>query len=481
MLFNSISFLIFFPLVVLAYFALPQRSRWIWLLVASYFFYGAWKAEYLILIWASTLVDYTTGRLLGMTHTPSVRRLLLGFSLTTNLGLLFAFKYFGFFAGSLAALLAVPGWVWIPPEFDVILPVGISFYTFQTLAYTIDVYRGRMEPERHLGRFALYVAFFPQLVAGPIERAQRLLHQFAEEHVWDDGRVISGLRLMGWGFFKKLVIADRLALLVDTVYQDPTAHSGIPLILATYAFAWQIYCDFSGYSDIAIGAARVLGFDLMLNFDRPYASSSVGEFWSRWHISLSTWFRDYLYIPLGGNRVSVQRWQFNLLVTFLVSGLWHGASWTFVVWGGLHGLYLLAAIWLAAPWERLQTALGLHRFPWQVRLMKTFLTFHLVLVTWVFFRAETLSDAWYVLTHFFRGISLSAHYNLNIGPWGVVVAAMAILVLEAVQYLHARSGGLGKVLDRQAKWQRWAIYYALIFAILMFGRFDVSEFIYFQF
>lgn len=373
------------------------------------------------------------------------------------------------------------GVAWTVPETDWLLPVGISFYTFQTLAYTIDVYRGLQQPEHHLGRFALYVSFFPQLVAGPIERSQRLLPQFRARHFWDDRRVVSGLRLMGWGFFKKLVIADRLALLVDTVYGSPQDFTGVPLIVATYAFAWQIYCDFSGYTDIAIGAARVLGYELMQNFDRPYASQSMGEFWKRWHISLSTWFRDYLYIPLGGNRVSLTQWQANLIVTFMISGLWHGASWTFVYWGGLHAVFLIAGIWLSKPFSNIlrkicpDGALGL------LPVARTVLTFHAVLVAWILFRAATLSDAWYVVSHAFRGLRLDAHYGMGIGPWGLAVSCAAVLVLELVQWWNARGQGVGQWMDHQPRWLQWSVYYALFFFILMFGRFDVAEFIYFQF
>lgn len=481
MLFNSLEFLVFFPVVVLVYFAFPARLRWLWLLGASYWFYGSWRMDFLALLWASTLVDYAVGRLLGGTNDAQRRRLLLGTSLVTNLGLLFVFKYFGFFADSLASLLALVGVQAQWPRPDFVLPVGLSFYTFQSLAYTIDVYRGRLEPERHLGRFALYVAFFPQLVAGPIERAQHLLPQFKERHAWDYARIESGLRLMGWGLFKKIVIADRLALAVDTVYGNPTEYTGVPLLLATYAFAWQIYCDFSGYSDIAIGAARVMGFDLMLNFDRPYASRSIREFWQRWHISLSTWFRDYLYIPLGGNRASVPRWMANLMVTFLLSGLWHGANWNYLVWGGLHGTYLVLSIWLVAFWRRVQPLPPVHQRSAIVRLARQLITFHLVLLAWVFFRASTVGDALYILENMGKEWTLSMHYNIGIGPWGLAIAATAVLLLEVVQYAHVRIGGVGRALDAQPTWVRWSVYYALIFAILMFGRFETTEFIYFQF
>ncbi|MCE7945771.1 MAG: MBOAT family protein, partial [Chlorobi bacterium CHB1] len=307
MLFHSLEFIIFFPVVVAIYFLAPLRFRQFFLLLASYYFYMCWKAEYAVLILLSTGIDYVAA---------------LHMHKTSGRGNIF-YEF---------------------PLFDILLPVGISFYTFQTLSYTIDVYRSEKTPERNFIKFALYVTFFPQLVAGPIERSTRLLPQFDHEHKFDANRVVSGLRLMLWGFFKKLVIADRLALYVNEVYNNPADYTGLPVIIATYFFAFQIYCDFSAYSDIAIGAARVLGFDLMKNFRQPYLAQSIGEFWKRWHISLSTWFRDYLYIPLGGNRVSRLRWYVNLMAVFLISGLWHGANWTFVVWGALHGSYFVLSL-----------------------------------------------------------------------------------------------------------------------------------------
>ena len=338
MLFNSLEFLLFLPVVLVCYALTPRHLRWIPLLAASYYFYASWRLEYLTLILASTAVDYAAGLALGRVTNRASRRALVGLSLVANLGILLFFKYANFFAQTWSSMIGAGA---DGSLHTFLLPVGISFYTFQTLSYTIDVYRGRIEPERHLGRFALYVAFFPQLVAGPIERAGRLLPQVTRMASPNTDQIVSGLRLALWGFFKKVVIADRLALVVDQVYGNPADQSGITWLIGTYFFAFQIYCDFSGYSDIAIGVARLLGFDLMKNFRVPYSASSLREFWGRWHISLSTWFRDYVYIGLGGNRVQLGRWIANILVTFLVSGLWHGANWTFVVWGGLHGAYLV--------------------------------------------------------------------------------------------------------------------------------------------
>ncbi|HOD52534.1 MAG TPA: MBOAT family O-acyltransferase, partial [Candidatus Hydrogenedentes bacterium] len=342
MLFNSLQFVVFFPIVVMVYFALPFRFRWAFLLAASYYFYGCWRANYLVLLFASTILDYVAGLGIGSTNNPRVRTLFLLMSLIGNFGMLFTFKYFNFFTSNFEFLF---DFYRIPkPALQVLLPVGISFYTFQTLSYTIDVYRGEQKPERHFGYFALYVTFFPQLVAGPIERSTRLLPQFFVKHDFDYERLRSGLLIMMVGFFKKLVIADRLSIYVDEVYNNPGKYHGLPVIAATYFFAFQIFCDFAGYSDIAIGSARIMGFELMQNFRRPYFATSISDFWRRWHISLSTWMRDYLYVALGGNRVSKLKWYRNLILTFVLSGLWHGAAWTFVIWGFFHGACLVTSI-----------------------------------------------------------------------------------------------------------------------------------------
>jgi D-alanyl-lipoteichoic acid acyltransferase DltB (MBOAT superfamily) len=375
----------------------------------------------------------------------------------------------------------------------VLLPVGISFYTFQTLSYTVDVYRGERHAERHLGIFALYVSFFPQLVAGPIERSTRLLPQFHNHVRFDYDRVTSGLRLMLWGFFKKVVIADNVALAVNAVYNDPTRHEGLPLILATILFAFQIYCDFAGYSDIAIGGARILGFDLMTNFRRPYHARSIGEFWHRWHISLSTWFRDYLYIPLGGNRVGRNRWLVNLFLTFLISGLWHGASWTFVVWGALHGGYLIVGILTAGVRARAVRATRLDRVPWLHGLLQRVFIFGLVCFAWIFFRANSVADALYIVTHLFTGIGASAADLLETGgifrlldsmPLGLNRAAVivgSILLMEVVHLVQTR-GSIGALVAGWPVWCRWPVYYALLAIISLLGAFNEGQqFIYFQF
>ena len=483
MLFNSFEFAIFFPLVVIGYFLLPPRFRWAFLLGASYYFYMCWKAEYLVLIVISTLIDYVAGLRMGKTTVRSRRKKYLMLSLVANLGILFTFKYANFFSESLRVALNQFNIFYDMPMFDLLLPVGISFYTFQSMSYTIDVYRGEQQPERHLGKFALYVAFFPQLVAGPIERSLRLLPQFDRVFKFDYERVVSGLRLMLWGFFKKLVIADRLAIYVNEAYNHPAEYQGLTLLLATYFFAIQIYCDFSGYSDIAIGAARVMGYDLMTNFRQPYFSKSISEFWRRWHISLSTWFRDYLYIPLGGNRVGKQRWYFNLFAVFVISGLWHGANWTFVVWGALHGGYLIFAI-VTADWrQKLAHWSGLAKRPALHNLLRTLITFHLVLFAWIFFRANSLSEAFMIIGNMAAlDFSLESLKSLNIAlGWGeLLVAIGSILFLELAHLLQSR-GKVHSWITALPAARHWSVYYLLLLAIAFFGVFNHSEFIYFQF
>jgi D-alanyl-lipoteichoic acid acyltransferase DltB (MBOAT superfamily) len=482
MLFNSIHFLFFFPVAVTVYFALRHRLRWGWLLAASYYFYMCWRPEYVVVLWAITLIDFLAGIQIGASRTPARRRAFLVLSLASNLSLLFAFKYYNFFNDSLRASFQLFDLSYPIPVADVLLPVGISFHTFQAMSYTIDVYRGRQQPERNLGLFALYVAFFPQLVAGPIERPGHLLPQFRVEHRFDYVRVTDGLKLMAWGFFKKLVVADRLAPYVDEVYARPEQFDAGRLILATYFFAFQIYCDFSGYSDIAIGAAQVMGFELTENFRRPYFAASIREFWRRWHITLMSWFRDYLYIPLGGNRVARPRYFANILTVFLLSGLWHGANWTFVVWGLLHAAYIVTSSLTEGLRTRARAASGLGRHPGLERALGGIATFHLVAFAWVFFRADTLGDALLILRRIFSGASFGA-FGFTLPEFDALelgIAAAAIVTLLALETLQERRR-VRQLLARQPVWARWACYGAAILLILLFGEFDEREFIYFQF
>ncbi len=477
MLFNSAEFLVFFPLVVMAYFLTPQRFRWLLLLVAGYYFYACWRVDYLGLLIFSTLVDYIAGRSIAAASSPFRRKLFLTLSICSNLGLLFFFKYYNFIGNSANYIADNWNLFFHMPELRVLLPVGISFYTFQSLSYTIDVYRGVLQPERHLGVFAAFVSFWPQLVAGPIERAHSLLPQFYETHRLSAANVRAGLELMLWGFVKKVAVADRLALYVNPVYNDPTSHGPWAILLATYFFAFQIYCDFSGYSDIARGSAKVMGYDLMLNFRQPYASQSIREFWQRWHISLSTWFRDYVYIPLGGNRNHATR---NLFLTFLVSGLWHGANWTFVIWGALHGLYLIASLATRDLRAGIVRASGLERMPRLLATLRTLTTFHLVLFGWIFFRANSLGDAIVVLKKL-ATLPASVGVPLHLGE--PFVAPSDIVFLLLAMAVRAASS---MVMRRPALWNssfllRTTTISALFWFIVVYGVFNNRQFIYFQF
>ena len=475
MLFNSLQFAFFFIIIVTLYFSIPHRYRWMLLLAGSYFFYMCWNWKYIILIMISTFIDYFSGLRMAALKQRSQRLKYLLLSLFTNLGLLFTFKYFNFFSDSLNSGLELLGLSVHIPYIHVLLPVGISFYTFQTLSYSIDVYRGKIKAERHLGIFALYVSFFPQLVAGPIERASRLLPQFYRRNEFDEARVVSGLRLMLWGLFKKIVVANRVALYVDAVYNNAELHSGLTLLFATYLFAFQIYCDFSGYSDIAIGAARVLGYDLMKNFNRPYFAKTITEFWSRWHISLSTWFRDYVYIPLGGNRKGELRMFINLFIVFLVSGMWHGANWTFLVWGALHGFYAAMSKLTLPLRDRIVAQLRLPKIV--VDSVRMFVAFQLVCLGWVYFRAASIEQAHYIITQIFSfdwsGLFITALDQLVYG----LVSILLLLAVDVSQEWF----GAGKSFSMRPRSIRWASYVILIVVMVLIGVFDESQFIYFQF
>jgi alginate O-acetyltransferase complex protein AlgI len=479
MLFNSIHFAAFFPIVTLLYFLIPHRGRWLLLLSASCVFYMAFIPAYIGILFFTIIIDYFAALYIERSS-GILRKRLLVMSITSTCLILFVFKYFGFFNDNLEALAKLIGWNYPVNALNIILPIGLSFHTFQSLSYVIEVYRGHQKPERHFGIYSLYVMFYPQLVAGPIERPQNLLHQFHEEKHFDLTEVTDGLKLMAWGLFKKVVIADRLAIYVNAVYDDPTQFGGPVLLLATIAFAYQIYCDFSGYSDIAIGAARVMGFKLMKNFDAPYFSQSIAEFWKRWHISLSTWFRDYVYIPLGGNRVP--RWKFyrNLLITFGISGLWHGANWTYIVWGGLNGLYLIAGH-VAAGWKsRFRELMHPPSNGPVLAGIRVASTFALICMAWIFFRSNSLSDAWYIVNHLTSGWTGAPRSVQAFSEFDAVVAIGAIAVLESVQWLQQRTGEQ-YIASRLSVYLRWPAYYCLLFSILVFGVFESTQFIYFQF
>jgi len=482
--FNSPEFFIFFLVVVAIYFVCPPRYRWVWLLIASYRFYAAWALEYVIWLVISTLIVYVLAMEIARTSLQARRKAFLVLGLVLNLGLLCVFKYLGFFNDSLRALLGRFNLLYNVPAWQPLLPVGISFYTFQTLSYLIDVYRGKIEPERHLGILALFVSFFPQLVAGPIERAGHLLPQFYVQHDWSAAGIAGGLQRMLWGMFKKVVVADRLAVYVDAVYNNPADHRGLPVILATCFFAVQIYCDFSGYTDIALGAARVMGYDLTENFRRPYCASSIAEFWRRWHISLSGWFRDYLYIPLGGNRVPRWRWYTNLAIVFVLSGLWHGANWTFVLWGGLHGLYYLGEAWTQKARDQVVRMLHLER-PAVRTAIGTLVTLNLVCLAWLFFRANSISDAFLLLRNMAR---IRASTDIYI-PWMDIAGspglemALALGLVALLAGIHLLGEHKRQVLFSigQRGWVRWVAYLLLALAILNLGVAREMPFVYLQF
>jgi D-alanyl-lipoteichoic acid acyltransferase DltB (MBOAT superfamily) len=489
MLFNSLQYLIFLPIVVALYYALPPRVRPYMLLVASYYFYMCWKAEYIVLIAFSTLTTFAAGLCIVKTPSTTWRKQILAGTLVVNFGILFAFKYANFVSSSVTGLLDEISITARLPMLDLLLPVGISFYTFQSLSYAIDVYRGDKKPERNILIFALYVSFFPQLVAGPIERSTRLLPQLIERFNFDYARTVEGLQLILWGFFKKVVIADRLALIVNPVFDMPSRYGAGALLGATYAFSYQIYCDFSGYSDIAIGSALIFGIRLIDNFDRPYSATSIPEFWRRWHISLTTWFRDYLYIPLGGNRVSHARLLINIALVFLISGLWHGAAWTFVIWGALHGSLLIASRESLGLRKRIYKSLGLFHIPCIHKGVKIIITFHLVAIAWIFFRAANVSDAFLILERIFSALASSDQTMLanvlgidSLPVQEFIIAGIAITILEIVQ-LRQRERSISAYFAVMSRPLRWALALALVWIIVVFGKYgDASqEFVYFQF
>jgi D-alanyl-lipoteichoic acid acyltransferase DltB (MBOAT superfamily) len=481
MLFNSAAFLYFFIIVTSLYFLLPHSARVYLLLAASCVFYMWLIPVYVLILFVLILIDYVAALLIDRAR-GGWRKSWLALSLAANVGLLAGFKYYNFINENLTALLSQFGYGSPIPGLAILLPVGLSFHTFQSMAYTIEVYRGGQEAEYSLPRYALYVMFFPQLVAGPIERPQNLLHQFRAGHSFDFARLVGGLRLAGWGLFKKIVIADLLASVVAVVYGSPRQFSGPALLLATFFFTVQIYCDFSGYSDIAVGTARILGYNLTINFRQPYFAASFSEFWRRWHISLSGWFRDYLYIPLGGNRISGPRTVLNLLTVFVISGLWHGAAWTFVAWGLLHGVYLTSAVLIGGVLGRFAPAPGVDRLPRLRASIQGAAVFVLVMLSWVLFRAKSMHDAAHIYANLwdwsgFRGGDLWA---LGLPRFEMTLAFVLIPLLFVIDgVLRFRPPAVRRLWACRAV--RWPAYLALFYGIACFGVLHKVEFIYFQF
>ncbi len=480
MLFNSLSFLYFFVFTIAAYFLLKQKWRNLFLLLMSCAFYMAFVPKYILILGATIVIDYFAGIYLEKIQ-GSRRRLFLGLSILANIGILVFFKYFNFLVFNFNAAADFLNWNYSINFLKIILPIGLSFHTFQALSYTIEVYKGRQKAEYNFITYALYVMFFPQLVAGPIERPQNLLHQFYEEHKFEYGRVVDGLKLMGWGFFKKIVIADRLAILVNTVYGNPHSYSGLALILATVFFSFQLYCDFSGYTDIARGAAQVLGFRLMENFNRPFFSKSISEFWRRWHISLSSWLRDYVYYPVafGGSRGKYKIY-LAVLVTFFVSGLWHGAGWTYVVWGSLYGAYIIISMLTKNLRERFWQKLKVPADSFWRKFVQVFTTFSLVTFTSIFFRAQNLSDAGYIATHLFSDFKSAGLSGLNVTPAALGLSFALILILIGVELAQRTGEIIGRLKTRPA-YIRWLVYYVVLACLLFLSVRGGQQFIYFQF
>lgn len=498
MLFNSMEFLIFFPIVLVIYYIIPDKIKYLWLLMTSYYFYMCWNVEYALLILISTIITYISGLLIEkIKHLDcqddkkiKYKKMTVAGSFFINLGILVYFKYTNFFIETLNMIFQNIGISLSIPAFDIILPVGISFYTFQALSYTMDVYRDDIYAEKNFYRYALFVSFFPQLVAGPIERSKNLLKQLAVPKKFNFEMAREGFLLMLWGYFLKVVLADRIAIFVDTVYGDYVTYSGYYLIIATVLFAVQIYCDFAGYSIVAIGASKILGIQLMENFDAPYLSKSVAEFWRKWHISLTSWFKDYLYIPLGGSRKGKARKYLNKLIVFLVSGLWHGASFSFVIWGGLNGIYQIIGENLQPLRDKAVNFLGLHRESLAHKMMKAIVTFVLVDFAWIFFRANNVNDAFEIISSMFKVNNPWILFDGSIYTCGLDiknywVMIFSIFILLFADYCKYKGIKIREVIVKQDYWFRWVFVAVVISVILTFGiwgpNYSESNFIYFQF
>lgn len=476
MLFNSPQFFIFFILVLILYFSWPGKSKWPPLLAASYFFYIQWEFRFAFLLFLSTAASYVSALMIEKSSNRGTKKIFLAISVAVNLGLLFFYKYLNFINDIAHSVLSFTSATYNMPHLDILLPVGISFYTLQAISYSADVYLEKQQAEKHPGIFALYLAFFPKLISGPIERASNLIPQLKAKHFMDKDKMISGVRLMLFGFFKKMVIADRLALYVDMVYGHPHDFTGLSLILATLFFTLQIYCDFSAYTDIAIGCGRIMGMELTQNFNFPYFAGSISDFWRRWHITLTSWFRDYVYIPLGGNRVKHLHWQLNIMIVFLLSGLWHGANWTFLCWGALHGLYYLVG--KAGYHFRQYIVENLNLNKRFMKICRIIIVFTLVSIAWVFFRAASIADAFYIITHMFIG--LSEPLRMGASEFTTTVTcfwAFVFCVMELARYMFRNYGLSFNSIPFAVN---YAVYACILFSIFLFGV-STHKFIYFHF
>lgn len=503
MMFNSLSYLVFFPAIVLAYYVIPwQKARNLLLLAGSYYFYMCWDPRFILLMLGCTVITYLDALFIDISrkeereNVAKERRRTGRAALYNTVTIVFTlsvvawFKYANFLTESLVSVLGLAGIQIAIPKLNISLPVGISFFTFQSLSYVIDVYRGETKAEKNFFRYALFVSFFPQLVAGPIERSGNLLGQFRDKHRFDSKEVTSGAMLMLWGFFMKIVVADRVAIVVDQIYNYYGSYEGVIPILGTVLFAVQIYCDFNGYTTIAIGSAQVMGFRLMQNFQQPYLATSVADFWRRWHISLTSWFRDYIYFPLGGSRCAPWKRYRNIMIVFLVSGLWHGAAWTYVVWGGLNGLMQIVGDLLKPVRTKALNRLGVNTQSSGHRLIQILITFILVDLAWVFFRATDLSSALQIIRSSFTVwnpwlLVDGTLYTLGLEQADFWIMVISIGILVFVDILHARGTAIRETLLGWPTPVRWALVYGIIFWILLFGvygpAYDATSFIYFQF
>lgn len=505
MSFFGLEFILFFVLVVWFSYVLPLRARSLLLLAASYFFYGTWQPVYLLLLFISTVIDYFLALKLSQDKNKNAagQKKFLIFGIVLNVGILFFFKYFNFFNSFFRSLLSGLKISYPIPDLNIILPLGISYYLFKKISYITDVYRGHIEPERNFVRLALYVSFFPEIIAGPIDRAGMLLPQFLKKTGIDFTRLSEGLQLIFWGLFKKLVIADRLGMLVKMVYDNPTRHRGAVIGLATLFYSLQIYCDFSGYSDIAIGMGRMLGFKLMDNFKQPYLAESISDFWKRWHISLSTWLRDYLFLPISYSLMRridrsklsikrVDRWAYvgSVVCTMLLCGFWHGANWTFAAWGLLHGLFLALSFVTKKARRRAVRFFRLKQYPGLLRGFRVAFTFLLVSFSWLFFRARSMQEAFVLLSGFFfpgpavpgREAAAGDAIIIGLSQPDFFVAILAIILLVAVEFLLEKKDiPAHHLLREKPLWLRWLVYYFILFSILLFGIYQQQEFIYGRF
>lgn len=470
------------------YFIVPHRYRWIWLLASSYFFYMSYNPKYAVLLITCTLITYTGGILISKSRKTQTKKLFVFLSISINIGILFMFKYYNFFDQIFKKIFLIFGISLNIPSFDFLLPVGISFYTFQSISYIVDVYRADVEVQKNFGKYALFISFFPQILSGPIQKSKNFMHQFDEKHYFDYNRVKNGLLLMLWGYFQKMMAADRLGDFVNTVYNHPSNYKGFEIVIATIMFAFQLYFDFSSYSDIALGASEVMGFKLSKNFERPYFAKSISEFWRRWHMSLTSWLTDYVYFPLGGSRYGKIKSYRNILIVFLVSGIWHGVGTTFIIWGLLHGIYSIFEKALKPKLAEITEKLRINTNSFNYRLVQIVVNFVLVDFAWLFFRANCLKDSAILIKNSFyfnpEIFTNGSIYNLGLDQINFFIALASSIFILCVNFIQ-RKYNIRDKLSKQNINMRWSLYVASVIIILVFGiygdEYNVQKFIYSQF